>query len=759
MTTRNIKKFRTYQFEADNAIYQEMNVCGNAKGIIQMFCGTGKSLLMRDCKTAQRLPLSVYVFPTLSLIKQFYEEYLEIPNEPNNHILKISSEQASTTDPDVIQQFLRKSFNKIICVTYQSYKTLLENLGTHIIDLCIFDEAHHAVGEIYQTLIFENTICAKQLFFTATPKNANGIIMYDREHPETNMCGNLIYKYSYYDGLLEGYLNPFEIRIDLYTENTNHSVYESIARAILTTGNNRVLTFHSDVNTDRETSVTNFVNEPLLIKAFKHVLKTEFPKLARKYRSVKMVGLSSAVPLDVRGKILEAFDGTPDNEIIVMASCETIGEGIDTKNANMCVFVDPKTSVVKIIQNIGRIVRKLEGIYKKPSTILIPCWVDRTKYLECDGDREKCDAVIREDMGTQGNFNGILNVASAVKQEDEDLYDMCLKYPTMYSPQEIERNLDTCGYTMDDVVGEGTMLETMEHLLDTEDDYNVYEDCENDEEMLMRIAENNNICIEVHSNSLENPVETYNASDGTHNGIIRMYKNTEDEDNVYYQPIVDKTTGNKCEPADKIGALKPPDKNRRINNGINVHSNNEIKVLWKMVADMDLTRDVCSCIIDCEIVDKTEYWIQKLDEVKIYIDTNNKRPSKDDKDKTIKSLEGWIRTQKTNYNTDILKSKGVIKEKEIHDLWTIFIEEYKEYICIDLNENWKNTLNKVKLYIDTNKKRPSSKDKDKTIKSLAGWIGTQKKNYNTDISKSNDRMKEKEMHDLWTNFINDEEYK
>ncbi|NDJ11942.1 MAG: hypothetical protein EBY17_12255, partial [Acidobacteriia bacterium] len=170
---------------------------------------------------------------------------------------------------------------------------------------------------------------------------------------------------------------------------------------------------------------------------------------------------------------------SPDNEVIVISSCETIGEGIDTKNANMCVFVDPKSSHVKIIQNIGRIVRKQFGVDKPNSTILIPCWVDREKYLDCGGDREKCDEVIREDMSAEGgNFNGILNVMSALKQEDEDLYDICLHYPDTFSPQEIRSNLEKHGFRIGEVVGDGGIVETMENVLDTDIDYEEYDDCD-----------------------------------------------------------------------------------------------------------------------------------------------------------------------------------------------------------------------------------------------------------------------------------------
>ena len=188
---KELKGFRYYQAEADDAIHEELR--NSNKCIVKMFCGTGKSLLMRKCKSAQNQKLVVYVFPSLSLIDQFCNDYFEKKNSP----FKISSENDSTTDSALIKAEIKKKKNKIFCVTYQSYKTLLDNLGSTEIDVCIYDEAHHAVGETYQKLIFEQAeSVVKQIFFTATPKNANGITMYDRDNLDAGMCGKLVYDYS-----------------------------------------------------------------------------------------------------------------------------------------------------------------------------------------------------------------------------------------------------------------------------------------------------------------------------------------------------------------------------------------------------------------------------------------------------------------------------------------------------------------------------------------------------------------------------------
>jgi len=132
-------QYRYYQNDADDAIYKELYTNCNSKCIVKMFCGTGKSLLMRKCRVVQKQKLVVYVFPTLSLIEQFYNCYLHNTFSKTN-ILKISSETESTTNPDIIQKFIKKKTNKIICVTYQSFKTLLDNLRDTKINVCIYDE-------------------------------------------------------------------------------------------------------------------------------------------------------------------------------------------------------------------------------------------------------------------------------------------------------------------------------------------------------------------------------------------------------------------------------------------------------------------------------------------------------------------------------------------------------------------------------------------------------------------------------------------
>jgi hypothetical protein len=148
--------------------------------------------------------------------------------------------------------------------------------------------------------------------------------------------------------------------------------------------------------------------------------------------------------------------------------------------------------------------------------------------------------------------------------------------------------------------------------------------------------------------------------------------------------------------------------------------------------------------------DNIKKWKLTLDEVKKYIDENNKRPSVRDETNEIKKQGKWITQQQQNYRQKIQNMKYKIYRK----LWKNFIKDdkYKEYFLSN-EEVWKKNLEFVKKYIDENKKRPSITDKNKEYKKYSMWLYTQQKNYkNQKQTMSNNTIKK-----LWENFINEYE--
>jgi hypothetical protein len=154
-----------------------------------------------------------------------------------------------------------------------------------------------------------------------------------------------------------------------------------------------------------------------------------------------------------------------------------------------------------------------------------------------------------------------------------------------------------------------------------------------------------------------------------------------------------------------------------------------------------------------------EIWVDKLNQVKKYIDENNKRPSSTDENIHIRQLGSWILHQNENYNIDINKCKNIMKNEEIYKIFTDFIssDKYKKYF--KSNENlWFDKFSQTKKYIDINNKKPLSSDKNNEIKQLASWLSHQFEYYNTDINKCKQIMKNEEIFREFTNFINDEKY-
>jgi hypothetical protein len=71
-------------------------------------------------------------------------------------------------------------------------------------------------------------------------------------------------------------------------------------------------------------------------------------------------------------------------------------------------------------------------------------------------------------------------------------------------------------------------------------------------------------------------------------------------------------------------------------------------------------------------------WITKLNNLKSYLDTENKKPSKESKNKIEKTLGNWLSGQKSNYKEKI---GTVYNNLEIKKIWEAFLndEKYKKY--------------------------------------------------------------------------------
>ena len=141
-----------------------------------------------------------------------------------------------------------------------------------------------------------------------------------------------------------------------------------------------------------------------------------------------------------------------------------------------------------------------------------------------------------------------------------------------------------------------------------------------------------------------------------------------------------------------------------------------------------------------------ENWNIVLGNIETFIIANKKRPSNHSKNKEEKQMGAWISNQQNNYKNKI----NIMKNQEIYNNWTEFINKHTEYFRSNI-ENWNIILNNVNTFIVINKKRPSSKSKNKEEKQLGMWISDQMKKY----KKKELILKIEEIYNKWTQFINE----
>jgi len=189
----------------------------------------------------------------------------------------------------------------------------------------------------------------------------------------------------------------------------------------------------------------------------------------------------------------------------------------------------------------------------------------------------------------------------------------------------------------------------------------------------------------------------------------------------------------------------------------NIMFKDKIKVnnIGFFVEGVDKGCDADNKLVEKYIIGVKEFrcisWEEKLEEVKKYIDENDRLPLETKKNYEEKKLRIWLSHQQQNYK----KKDHIMKNPEIYDKWTEFIdsEKYNKYFLSNEQE-WSNKLEHLKNFIISHKNKPMQKSTDEIEKKISSWLRNQRENY---ILKQ-ECMKNKNIYNKWTEFINDENY-
>ena len=406
------------------------------RGKLIMPCATGKSLTAFWIALSLESKKTIVAVPSLSLIKQslndWTKEYLANGIEPewlcvcsDKTVGKIEADEfdsdiydigiPTTTNIDEIVSFLkqRNKKPKIIFTTYQSSARLADASikANCTYELAIFDEAHKTVGmkeKSFATLLFNKNIkIKKRLFMTATERMLRGKHDEIVSMNDSKIYGDTIFNMSFKNAIQDNIISDYKILTMTVSDSDVNQLIED-KRYIL------------QENIDKETNAQYLASGIALKKTFKKYKTKHAVSFHRSIKQAKLFKeqqnylnqiqslgpnienfhISSKKSSGERVVLIKEFTEAK-NSLITNARCLT--EGVDVPSIDCVMFVDPKQSVIDIVQAAGRALRKYNG--KNYGYILLPIIVPEKMELE--------------EFSETTPFKKIISIIAALSSQDE----------------------------------------------------------------------------------------------------------------------------------------------------------------------------------------------------------------------------------------------------------------------------------------------------------------------------------------------------
>lgn len=198
---------------------------------------------------------------------------------------------------------------------------------------------------------------------------------------------------------------------------------------------------------------------------------------------------------------------------------------------------------------------------------------------------------------------------------------------------------------------------------------------------------------------------------------------------------------------------KIPDyKNKDLQTWTNIQLNNYKKK--KQIMQNKEIYDKFSSLINSEkyksyFLSKYELWNINFMKVFDFINKYNRRPSGNNDEKY---LSKWL-----NHNMAYYRNKTMImQDDKVYNIFSKFINDNKYKIHFMSNkEKWSADFNKLILYINKYKIKPSRTSKDIEIKYIAGWLHNQLEAY----KQKSGIMLDIEIYNKFNDFLKNDEYK
>jgi superfamily II DNA or RNA helicase len=416
-----------------------------------MACGTGKTLTGLWVDANMNAQRTLVLLPTLSLLGQTLRAWAAEAQAPFSYLAVCSDATVTTgldafishtadlgipvtTDAAQVSEFLCRSPGKsVVFATYQSSRVVAsaqEPEGAPSFDLVIADEAHRCAGAgdgPFATVLDGARIRAgRRLFMTATPRYVSSrakTAAEDRAFPVASMddeekFGGVLHSLSFATaierdlladyqvvviGVGDGTYRDFVARRALVTRDGDEvedastlAAQVGLLKAMRRFDLRRVVSFHSRVSA----SSAFAAGLPSLLTWMPEDARPVGPLWARHVDGTMSAGLREAALL----RLARLQPG----ERGLLANVRCLGEGVDVPAIDAVAFMDPRSSLVDIIQAVGRAIRR--STEKRFGTIVIPVVV---------AEGQTADEVLESSA-----FKPVWDVVRALRAHDEELAEI-----------------------------------------------------------------------------------------------------------------------------------------------------------------------------------------------------------------------------------------------------------------------------------------------------------------------------------------------
>ena len=463
MRRKSPKKLRPHQETARNDVLKGLQ--DHDRGKLIMACGTGKTLAalhIAEKHVGAGGGVVLYLVPSISLILQSMREWSENANIKHNYMAVCSDkstgedgtitelESPVSTDVHALRPYITKMPSdtmNVIFSTYHSIEVVERAMHGKQFDLVLCDEAHRTTGtegKSFYTRIHnnDNLRAKKRLYMTATPKvysdaikslgSRKGKVIYSMD--DISKYGPELHKLNFADAVHKhSILADFKVKIAIVdADKVDKEFQQSVAdkdnsmpldeRTLLAAVWHGLCYPDDDESSPRLLQrVIAFCNRIDRSEMFAGYMKDpndndrSFAGIVDETNRKKHTGYNVEVRhIDGKHRALHRRDEMrwldeshlePDTcRIISNAKC--LSEGVDVPALDGVIFLNPRKSVVDVVQSVGRVMRKVDG--KDFGYIILPVAIPAgIEYNKAMDDNK--------------TFKVVWEVLNALRSHDEEL--------------------------------------------------------------------------------------------------------------------------------------------------------------------------------------------------------------------------------------------------------------------------------------------------------------------------------------------------